>query len=538
MIVRFKFYLVYGMIVLMFSACVVKMASVMVDREVSAVGNSQGRKTVTVATTRGTIYDRNMQPLVNETERDYAVFIPQYSLLRQIKPYMPEEDYRLLLDKATDGMPLSTKLTNAAPTTDHLLQFRVSERYGAKSFCPHLIGYLDEGTGQGISGLEKVYDDILNQYGGSVRVAFSTDGLGMPLESEEPVISNTIENSRGGIVLTIDKDIQRIVDDIASEYIRKGAVVVMDSRNGEILAMGSYPAFDPSYLEMSLDESDAPFINRALSLYDCGSVFKIVTALAALEEGVPPERCYDCTGSYDVDDTTFHCHNREGHGLQNMETAFANSCNAYFIQLAMEIGSDAMLNMIHRIGLDSALSITDGWDAAAAVLPSRIDLSADAALANLSFGQGDLMLSPLHTTVLAGIVASGGNRLPPHVVSDVVDYNLNRQPIGYRGGETIVSAQTVRSLRSMMEKVVSDGTGIRGKSDFVTSAGKTGTAETGQRNADDLPIVQSWFVGYFPTNYPRYVVTVFAEDAQNSGADTAKAFCEISNKLTLKQGNG
>ena len=92
--------------------------------------------------------------------------------------------------------------------------------------------------------------------------------------------------------------------------------------------------------------------------------------------------------------------------------------------------------------------------------------------------------------------------------------------------------------QGMMEKVVTEGTGIRGKSDFVTSAGKTGTAETGQRNSDDLPIVQSWFVGYFPTNYPRYVVTVFAEDAQNSGADTAKAFCEISNKLMLKQGNG
>lgn len=535
---RFKLWIVYGLVLVMFSATVIKMATVMVDRDVSAVGNSQGRKTITVASARGTFYDRHLERMVNVEKQNYVALLPEYETIRSLKPYMSEEAYRLLLDKAVNGMPLTAQVARDMPNDAAIYEFKVADRYGDTVHCANLLGYIDQGTGHGVSGLEKVYDDILSQYSGSAKVSFVTDGLGMPMEGQTAAVSDTTGNAVGGVKLTIDNEIQAIVDEVAERYVKKGAVIVMDAQNGEVLAMGSYPSFHPNKLEESLENEDDPFVNRAISLYDCGSVFKIVTTMAALEYGVPPERSFECCGEYTVDETVFHCHNRDGHGLQNMETAFANSCNAYYIQLALEIGADTILRMMDRLGLNEGVVLTDGWETPAAVIPSEEDLSADAALANLSFGQGHLMLTPLQTALLAGVIASGGNLLAPEVVSGLVDSNKVVHEKEKRGGETVVSSRTVRLMRGMMRRVVTDGTGSRAQGNAVNIAGKTGTAETGQRNSMGYPVVQSWFVGYFPAEHPRYVVTILAEDAQNTEADTALAACEISNKVAELKRNG
>ena len=197
-----------------------------------------------------------------------------------------------------------------------------------------------------------------------------------------------------------------------------------------------------------------------------------------------------------------------------------------------------MLDMMRRLGLEQSTTLTEGWDTPSAILPNEQDLSADAALANLSFGQGDLMLTPLQAALLAGVAASGGNLLSPEVVLGYVDVNKTFVEKERRGGETVISSRTVNLLRDMMKRVVTDGTGIRAQGNVVNAAGKTGTAETGQRNSAGYPVVQSWFTGYFPADNPRYVITVFAEDAQNTDADTAKAVCEISNNLYKLKGNG
>ena len=510
----------------------------MTDHNITAVGSTQGRKSVTVGAVRGTIYDRHMQPLVNEQARYSIALLPQYDTLKSVKPFVNEEQYHLLLEKATAGMPITALIDNPIPAGNGIYSFKYAQRYGETVYAPHLLGYTDQDLGAGISGLEQVYDNVLSQYTGNIKLTFTTNGNGIPLEQKEPIVINNIKNSVGGVMLTIDKEIQSLIDKIGEQYIQKGAIIVMNAQSGEILAMGSYPSFHPEQIEESLSDAETPLINRALSLYDCGSVFKIVTTIAALESGVPPERCFNCAGSYTVGETVFHCHNRNGHGLQNMKTAFANSCNAYYIQLAQEIGSEFMQEMMQKLGLYETTLLTNGWETPAAVIPKNEDLSADAALANLSFGQGELLLTPLQTTLLAGVVASGGNLLSPEVVLGIVDTNKSLLQTDSRGGKTIVSARTVRILREMMRSVVAEGTGMRAQGDYVTVAGKTGTAETGQYNASGQPVVQSWFTGYFPAENPKYVITFLAEDAQNSGTDASLAVCEFSNKLYKLKGNG
>ena len=128
-------------------------------------------------------------------------------------------------------------------------------------------------------------------------------------------------------------------------------------------------------------------------------------------------------------------------------------------------------------------------------------------------------MTPLQTTLLSGVIASGGNLLSPEVVLGLVDTNKSLQKTESRGGKTIVSARTVRIMKEMMRSVVTMGTGIRAQGDCIEIAGKTGTAETGQFNSSGRPVVQSWFTGYLPADHPKYVVTFLAEDAQKGGEE-------------------
>ena len=234
---RFKLWGIYGIMLAMLAASVVKIATVMVDQQVAAVGSTQGIKTVTVGTVRGTFYDRNMQLLVNEQKRCHIALLPQIDKLNLIKPYLNDEHYRLLLDKATTGIPLTAQLDTPMPSHNAIHSFNIAQRYGDQVFAPHLLGYTDQGLGTGIYGLERLFDDVLSQYTGSIKMSFPTNGIGVPLEQKEPTIVNTIANSVGGVKLTIDKDIQTIIDDIAEQYIQKGAIIVMDAQNGEILSI-------------------------------------------------------------------------------------------------------------------------------------------------------------------------------------------------------------------------------------------------------------------------------------------------------------
>ena len=523
------------MIVVCLAFCLIRIGTLALDEQVLAVGQTQGSKSLTVVQVRGTIYDRNGEALVNDEYEYIATLMPEQSLLSTVKTAVTDEAYRLLLDKAKERMPLSVKLNKRIVQTEGLQVFRVPKRYNGTA--GHLIGHLD-GNGNGVSGIEKAYESVLSQYSGELTVTYPVNGAGDRLDSEESYVKDTTANGKGGVMLTLEKKVQQTVGEAANAMINKGAVVVLNPK-GEMLALSSCPAYDPDRVDASLEDEDGPLINRALSGYDCGSVFKIVTAAAALEYGISENQGYVCNGEMPVGNTLFHCHHRQGHGLVGMEEAFAKSCNLYFIQLAQTIGGDRLLEMAEKLGLGETIRLADGVTAASALLPTEEALQTPATLANLSFGQGELLVSPLHVARMTAVFTANGTLPSVCAVRGVVSEDgevTDTEPGGE--GETVLSAANTQVICRMLECVVESGTGSAAQPLYTTAAGKTGTAETGQLDENGVPVTQSWFTGYYPAEDPRYIITVLVEDAGNSEYTAAEVFCEISNKLEQQRRNG
>lgn len=489
---------------------------------------AQSKWSITVSTTRGTIYDCHMMPFVNASTEYKAVCSPSIDILPLLKQNTTESDFLSITKSIKNGMPIVAPLIRGIAPGDDLMCFATKSRYGDRLLAPHLIGYCQEGIG--VAGVEMACDSVLNRYTGSTTVTYEIGGDKQHLSGIKPIVTDTTKRSVGGVGLTLDHTIQAIVEDTADDMLSKGAVVVLDPHTGDIIAAVSYPTYQPSAIAQSLQEDNGALLNRVLSSYDCGSVFKIITAAAALENGVPSGRVYECQGAIDVGGTVFHCHNRDGHGAIDMMTAFSYSCNTYFIQLAQEIGADSLYSLANSFGFDRRITLTEGLCTAAPLMPDRDVLEQPAALANLSFGQGYLMTSPLHIAQITATVANDGVMPPVRLLKSYVDEDGVVTQIECEPSYTVISKNTAIILQNMMREVVTNGTGRGAEPQLVTAAGKTGTAETGQLS-DNVAVVQSWFAGYFPAEDPQYVVVVLAEDSNTTNEQAASIFCEISDNL-------
>lgn len=520
---------VFTLLTVILSAILIRLYYIIKERP-AQVASSQSSWTVTVAQTRGTIYDTDLYPLVNENKAYFAALAPTESLLAHVMSATTAEQFDALRDQLSLGVPSAVKLTKPIGFSDGMRLFWTPIRYSDRLLAPHIVGYLDA-VGNGVAGIESAYDDLLKRYRGIATASFSIDGRGNLLAGVQPAGTDTTARSVGGVVLSLDKQIQLLTEDIGSKYMSKGAIVVMRPSDGHILSLASFPSFQPNTVADSIDNNDGALLNRALSRYDCGSVFKIITTAAALEYGVPDDRAYACNGYLEVDGTRFHCHNRLGHGELNMHTAFAQSCNLYYINLAQEIGADAVYEMAVKLGLGEAIPLADTISASAALLPNRQTLSAsNAALANFSFGQGYLMVSPLHFARITAAIANDGTMPTALLVKGSVDNNLHYSAAEQGSGRAVVSSKTATILQEMMEDTVRYGTGTSAAPNECTAAGKTGTAETGQI-ADGKPVTQSWFVGYFPAEEPQYAVCVLAENAASANVKSTVIFRELADEI-------
>ncbi len=498
----------------------------------AAVASSQSSRTISVATTRGTIYDRNCNPLVNDTKEYRAAVSPRESLLAIVRNATTNERFTALREQLVKGNPTSVRLTKEITTQDGLQLFYVPVRYGERLLAPHIIGYLDNSAQYGVCGIEYGYNEMLASYNGKLSVSFATDGIGRYLAGVAPKITNTLERSYGGLVLTLDKKIQMIVEDTGSRLMQKGAIVVSEPQSGDVLAMASFPSFQPATVNDSIQNNDGALLNRVLSLYDCGSVFKIITTAAALENDISQETSFSCDGYMDINGTRFHCHNRRGHGVLSMKEAFAQSCNLYYIQLAKQIGAIALIQTACDFGMDRELEIASSVKAPASLLPATETLvNSDAALANLSFGQGYLLSTPLHFAAIISTLLNDGLRSNLSLVAGTVDEEGAYVPLQQERGERVVSSRTASALRVMMQSAVVDGTGAAAAVDTLVVGGKTGTAETGQINQDGARVVQSWFAGYIIQDNQTYVITVLCEDAEQTNAKSTVVFHDIASEM-------
>lgn len=346
----------------------------------------QAKYTLTVSETRGNIYDRELRLLVNKkTETVYGI-LPSAENLSPVLSAVPAARRAAVSEQFRSGRPFLLKDVSLSETLG-VTAFSVPVRSGERQLAPHIVGYTDS-DGKGVTGIEKSCDGFLSAASVKQTITYTLDGLGHSIPGIEPEIRSETGNG-AGIVLSIDSIIQKVIENAGSAGLKKGAIVVMDPDTGEIRAAASFPFYTRSTLTQCLkDNENTPMINRAFLSYSVGSTFKVVTAAAALEEGISLTESYNCTGQIDVGGQIFRCHKRSGHGEVDMVDGMMKSCNPYFIHLGQLAGGEKLLKMAERFGFGDRVTLSEGMTVSGGTLPTLSQLQSPAAVANLSFGQG------------------------------------------------------------------------------------------------------------------------------------------------------
>lgn len=513
---------------------------------------------------RGRILDRNLLPLsAGKTETRLVVFPPAIkekddaarSLAEilgvddaSIKPYLDGEPcylpYSLTPEQAEFVRQKNWTGIMALP-----VHFRYGENYLASQTLGHLgkvstYGeYLNLAANSkkiyryndlvGKTGLELAYEEDLkgNKPEQAVRVYKDANGklLGSPgFEVEE----QTEDRGRRDVVLTLDSRIQQIVEDIMDRKIAEGAVVVMEAGTGDILAMASRPDFDPAHPGQNIEGwAEESSFDHCTALYQPGSVFKTVLAAAALEKnpGILKSR-FTCLGEKE---NLIHCWKDEGHGDINFSRAFAESCNPTFARIGLDLGAQKLIEYAERFGLDNQNVI--GYPAGCDPRQDLGRIGEPYNLVNCSIGQGPVLVTPLQVTAMTNTVVSGGIYREPRLVKEIRSSGSIVKEFYSDAGSEAVSPDTAAMLRSLMELVVDEGTGLEAAVPVFGSAGKTGSAQTGGRGEQ----TDAWFTGYAPRQNPRYVVTVLVEGGGSGSASAAPIFREVmENILKVKKPAG
>lgn len=494
----------------------------------SPVSQNVSTKSKALDTSRGMIYDANMKKIVNSDVKNITVCLPSVGVLNSITNFISTDEKKIIYDQMSRGEVCVLSLPKRFDES-LIKTVTVSNRYTENQPCVHLIGHLDE-NGDGAMGLEKAYNNYLERFNGTLKAVWSVDAVGNILWGDGISFQSDNYLSPAGIQLTIDLDVQIIAENVMKTYnIDKGAIVILNAETSEILALASSPTFNPNNLSDALESENSPFINRTLTAYSVGSVFKPFVACAGLENEI--DFTHDCQGSIDIDGITFKCNNNKAHGIINMTTAMEQSCNTYFIALGQKIGNEKLISMCSDFGLGKELELADDFYLKSGNLPTNDEVSSPQALANLSFGQGKLLASPLQMAVAYSAFANGGYYRPPTLMKGIIDQEGNviqrvELPSKYR----ILNESTAKITDEILLSVVEKGNGNRAYSTLTENHGKTATAQSGWYvNGEE--ITHTWFCGYFSVNNVTYTVVIFKESGTSGATDCAPVFKDISERI-------
>jgi len=363
----------------------------------------------------------------------------------------------------------------------------------------------------GRAGIERVYNEDLSGQSGLLGItSYWDDLLG--------------RSHRGAdLKLTINMAVQRAAVEALGE--RKGAVVALDPKTGAILAMTSWPRYDPNDLaeiwqEINSDD-DKPLLNRATQgLYPPGSVFKTVVAGAALQEGVvTPDSRFEDKGTVTAGGYVVRNYGDNVYGAHDFTQAYAKSINTTFAKVGVQLSTETLARYAEEFGFNAALPWPLGG--AASFFPEPQDMD-KAHLAQASFGQGEVLSTPLEIALATSAVANEGEIMKPYIVQRVLDYHQNvlsetRPEVWKRPLTSEVAAQ----MTDLMVAVVDNGTGTSARISGVQVAGKTGTAEV--ENGEP----HAWFAAFAPAEDPDVLVVVLLENAGTGGSVAAPAARQV-----------
>lgn len=374
---------------------------------------------------------------------------------------------------------------------------------------------------EGREGLELTFEEQLHGKNGELRLTYDENGrLTSERISRQPVPGYNV-------VLSLDLRLQRIAERILAESTKRSAMVVIDPRNGDILAMASHPTFDPNLFTPSIgeeafaelrDDPDMPLIPRAYrAAYPPGSTFKIITGLAALESHtVYPKDTIECPPTFTLAGIVFRNHSSSHRGYINLASALAQSCNTWFYRVGVNMGKGPLLDWARRCGFGRRTGIPLVGEVPGRVpddqymqrVHGRNILDGD--VCNLSIGQGDLLVSPLQMAQMAATIGNGGTLYQTRLVQQVQTLN-NEVVSAYEvrpRSLLAISEENIETIHEGMRKVVSGGTGGRASVSGVKVTGKTGTAQWGPKRKERTA---AWFTGFAPLEEPKYAFAVVVE---------------------------
>lgn len=381
------------------------------------------------------------------------------------------------------------------------------------------------GDNQGIIGLEVIYEDYLEGKPGNILTVTDARGIEVAEAGErrsEPVNGNDL-------CVSLDMNIQSYATQLAKQAMATKeaegvSILVMNPQNGEILAMVNVPEFDlnnPYELpegtgenlsaEEKQNQLNAMWRNRCINdTYEPGSTFKIITAAAGLEEGVvTPQSTFSCPGFIVVDDRKIRCSKAGGHGAQDFIHGTMNSCNPVFITVGLRLGVDKYYEYFEKFGLKNKTGV-DLPGEAGTIMHKKDDMG-NVELATVAFGQS-FQITPIQLVTTVSSIINGGNRITPHLGVKVNDSEGNLvEELQYPVIKDIVSEETSATMRSILEMVVSEGTGKNGKIEGFRIGGKTATSETLPRGHGRYI---SSFLGFAPADDPQVIALAIINNPQ------------------------
>jgi penicillin-binding protein 2 len=569
------------------------------DKYVTMAKDNRERE-VTVEAPRGVIYDRNGKILVQNRAGLSVGILPMdmYSPKKDPQKFqqeiaglaaildVKEGDLMAAYDKAKKDPYVTYIVKEDVPETpvvdnlkEHGLEYpgvqveaSYLRQYPFGALATHLLGYVGEVSQNdldqeqfatlkpaatiGKDGVERTYDSFLRGTNGWKTVL--VDAAGRPKQFLEDVAPTPGSN----LVLTIDSDLQEAAEDALVEGIQSahsadppfakaagGAVVAMDPRTGEVLAMASYPDYDPSlwvggmsatkYAELKASQAHYPLFNRVIDgLYPAGSTFKPFVAAAALNAGlITPDTTFDCKGSFSVANQTWRDWKTGGHGKVNLVQAIMESCDVYFYNLGKLLyqqPSPVLQNGVRQFGFGQPTGIDLPGETNASRVPdkywkaevgktSQDKLWKTGDEVNLAIGQGDLLVTPMQMVVALSALANGGTLWVPHLGLRITDAsnNIIHQFDNEKRGALGMSQDILNTIRTGMVLVTSDRNGTADsvfKGFPITVAGKTGTAQ--KLPDDDYAL----FMGYAPADpdkVPEIAVVAIIEQGGHGSSIAA-----------------
>lgn len=544
LVTMFIFYfLIIAIVVNLFRVMIIK------GEEYYAIAEDQWTSSVKIQARRGAILDRNLKELA-VSANVYRVDLD----LKTIREYLEKNSltYEDIAPKIAEALEMSvekvlkvlnTKDSKGNPAGSAYLIRRVEKQkvdkvkelkipgiiispdtkryYPNNSYLSHVLGSTDI-DGKGLTGIELVYDEELTGVDGFRIVELDAKSRDLPYS-----ISEYIDPIDGkNVVLTIDEKIQFFAEKAASQALidnqaKAVSIIVMNPENGEILAMVNKPDFNPNTVRdevSTYDELQQLWRNRSVNdIYEPGSIFKIVTAMAAIEEGLISENdIFQCSGHKEVGGRVIHCWKRTGHGAQNFAEILQNSCNVGFMEIGERLGAETLNKYIEKFGFGQKTGVDLPGEARGIIKKTENISTVD--LATISFGQTNTT-TPIQFLAAVNAVANDGVWVKPHLLKEVSYYDDEFNYIVDRKFEDyserrVVGEESAAIMRELLEKVVSEGSAGRAFIEGYEIAGKTGTAqkvdpETGTYGAGKYI---SSFVGFAPASDPKVSIFISIDE--------------------------